>query len=163
MMTQSLKDTQQRTRRRIGGERARMSDVAERANVSPMTVSRALRDPQLVSAETRKRIQAAIDEVGYVPNRLAGSLASNRTNVVGLIVPSIKNSLFADTIQATAGVLAGSGYHLLIAESGHEVEEEERLIGALVEQRVCGIVLHNTSHTKRTRKLVRTSAASNPS
>ncbi|MEX0757955.1 MAG: LacI family DNA-binding transcriptional regulator, partial [Tistlia sp.] len=93
--------------------------------------------------------------VGYVPNRLAGSLASNRSNVVGLIVPSIKNSLFAETIQATAGALAEASFHLLIAESGHDIVAEEKLIAAFVEQRVSGIVLHNTTHTERARALVR--------
>jgi LacI family gluconate utilization system Gnt-I transcriptional repressor len=132
-----------------------MADVARRAEVSPMTVSRALREPEKVSEDTRKKILEAIEAVGYVPNRLAGSLASNRSNVVGLIVPSIKNSLFADTIQATAGVLAQASFHLLIAESGHRIEEEEKLIGAFIEQRVSGIILHNTTHTDRARTLVR--------
>lgn len=120
-----------------------------------MTVSRALREPEKVSEATRKKVLEAIEAVGYMPNRVAGSLASNRSNVVGLIVPSIKNSLFAETIQATAGVLAEAGFHLLIAESGHRVEEEEKLIAAFIEQRVSGMILHNTIHTDRARLLIR--------
>ncbi len=140
---------------RNGAQRARMSDVAERAKVSLMTVSRALREPDKVSEATRKRILEAVEAVGYVHNRLAGNLASNRSNVVGLIVPSIKNSLFAETIQATADVLAKADFHLLIAESGQQAEEEERLIAAFLEQRVSGIMLHNTTHTARARSLIR--------
>lgn len=134
---------------------ARMSDVARRARVSPMTVSRALREPAKVSEATRRRIEEAIEAVGYLPNRLAGSLASNRSNVVGLVVPSLKNSLFAETIQATAGALAAESFHLLIGESGHDLAEEERLVGAFIEQRVAGIVLHNTTHSERTVALLR--------
>lgn len=131
-----------------------MGDVARKANVSPMTVSRALSNPDMVLEETRAKIFAAIEQTGYVPNRLAGNLASNRSNTVGLIVPSIKNSLFSDTMQAAADTLSAQGYLLLIADSGHSLEDEEKLVAAFLGQRVSGIILHNTVHTQRTRKLV---------
>ncbi len=143
------KNTERQTAHRV-----RMSDVARYAEVSPMTVSRALRQPEKVSEETRRRILEAVEQVGYLPNRLAGSLASSRSNVVGIIVPSIRNSLFAETIQATAEVLAEAAHHLLIAESGQAIEEEERLIAAFLEQRVSGMVLHNTTHSPRARRLI---------
>ena len=76
---------------------ARMTDVANLANVSAMTVSRALRHPAVVDPETLKRIHGAIKATGYLPNRIAGSLASQRSNIVGLIVPSLRNSLFASS------------------------------------------------------------------
>lgn len=132
----------------------RMGDVARQANVSPMTVSRALNNPEMVSEDTRARIFAAIEETGYVPNRLAGNLASNRSNTVGLIVPSIKDSIFADTIHAAANTLSAEGYLLLIADSGHSLEEEEKLVAGFLGQRVSGIILHNTIHSKRTRTLI---------
>ncbi len=139
-----------------GSARAiRMADVARQAGVSPMTVSRALRNPEQVSEETRRRIDAAISRTGYLPNRIAGSLASNRSNVVGLIVPSIRNSLFADTIQGISDVLRRNGYHLMIADSGHDLADEEALIAALLAQRVCGIVLHNTKHTAQACRIIR--------
>jgi len=143
-----------RSAERNGTQRVRMSDVARFAQVSQMTVSRALRQPDKVSEETRRKILEAVERVGYVPNRLAGSLATSRSNVVGLIVPSIRNSLFAETIQATAEVLAKASYHLLIAESGPLIEEEEKLIAAFLEQRVGGIMLHNTTHSARARSLI---------
>ena len=74
-------------RRRIGGSGARMRDVAERAGVSPMTVSRALSTPDRVSAEMRERVVQAVKEIGYLPNHLASSLSSNRSTTIGLIVP----------------------------------------------------------------------------
>jgi LacI family transcriptional regulator, gluconate utilization system Gnt-I transcriptional repressor len=136
---------------------ARMSDVARLADVSTMTVSRALRHPDIVDSETLKRIQAAIKTTGYLPNRVAGSLASQHSNVVGLIVPSLRNSLFAETIKGVADTL-GDAYALLIADSGYALDGEEAAVAAFLSQRVCGIVLHNTKHTARTRRLILTAA-----
>lgn len=141
-----------------GGSRdVRMYDVARHAKVSPMTVSRVLRQPDKVAEKTRNRVLETIRKVGYVPNLIAGSLASNRSNVIGLIVPSIKNSLFADTIQGTADVLRTAGFQLMIADSGHSLADEEALIAAFLGQRVSGIILHNTTHTDRARQLIRRS------
>ncbi len=138
--------------RGVGG--ARMRDVAARAGVSAMTVSRALSDPQKVSPEIRRRVEEAVRAVGYVPNRLAGSLSSSRSRVIGLIVPSIRNTLFAGTIQGISDVLREADYHLMIADSRYDLEEEEALITAFLAQRVAGLVLHNTSHTEAARALI---------
>lgn len=132
---------------------ARMSDVAEIAGVSAMTVSRALRNPSIVTQETLRKIHEAINSVGYLPNRVAGNLSSNRSNLVGLIVPSLRNSLFAETIQGVADSL-DHNYDLLIANSGYTLKGEESAITAFLSQRVCGIVLHNTKHTPRARRLI---------
>lgn len=131
-----------------------MSDVARLARVSSMTVSRALKAPDTVSEETRERIFEAIERTGYIPNRLAGNLSSQHSNVIGLVFPSLRNSLFSETIQATAGTLGKAGFHVLIAESGHSLAEEEKLVTAFIGQRVSGIVLHNTTHTDRLREML---------
>ncbi len=136
---------------------ARMTDVARLANVSTMTVSRALRHPAIVDPETLKRIHGAIKTIGYLPNRIAGSLASQRSNIVGLIVPSLRNSLFAETVKGVADTL-GDAFDLLIADSGYELGGEEAAVAAFLSQRVCGIVLHNTKHTPRTRRLIQSAA-----
>ncbi|TIU67373.1 MAG: LacI family transcriptional regulator, partial [Mesorhizobium sp.] len=73
---------------------ARMRDVAVRAGVSTMTVSRVLNEPGKVSEEMRERVLTAVREIGYLPNHLAGSLSSNRSTTIGLIVPSIDNSIY---------------------------------------------------------------------
>jgi LacI family gluconate utilization system Gnt-I transcriptional repressor len=135
-----------------------MSDIARHAGVSPMTVSRALREPSTVSEKMRRKVDAAVREFAYLPNRIAGSLSSKRSNVVGLVVPSIRNSLYAGMIQAVSDVLRENGLHLMIADSGHRLEDEESLVTALLAQRVCGLVLHNTAHSKRVRELVRKTA-----
>ena len=138
----------------MGGQGARMRDVAEAAGVSLMTVSRALREPQKVSEETRSAVLEAIQKIGYVPNSIAANLASARSTVVGQIVPSIQNSLYADTVKGTADILRTAGLHLLIADSGYSLEEEEALIGAFLSQRVCGLILHNTDHTPKALQMI---------
>ncbi|MFC3124480.1 LacI family DNA-binding transcriptional regulator [Pseudoroseomonas globiformis] len=133
---------------------ARMLDVAREAGVSAMTVSRALRDPASVSAKTLARINEAVARIGYLPNRVAGSLSSRRGNVVGLVVPSLRNSLFAETIQGVADIL-GNAHPLMIADGGYTLAGEEQAVAAFLAQRVCGVVLHNTRHSARTRALLR--------
>src|SRR6202158_6599626 len=73
--------------------------LAKLPGVSSITVSRVLRLPNLVAPETRGRVEAAMRELGYVPNQVAGALASARTSSVGVLVPTIANSIFADTVQ----------------------------------------------------------------
>lgn len=141
-----------RTRTKTQTKTVRMSDVARLANVSAMTVSRALRAPDTVSEDTRERIAEAIEKTGYIPNRLAGNLSSQHSDVIGLVVPSLRNSLFADTIQAIADALGQAGFHVLISESGHSLEKEEKLVLAFLAQQVSGIILHNTTHTPRLRQ-----------
>jgi LacI family gluconate utilization system Gnt-I transcriptional repressor len=132
-----------------------MRDVAAAAGVSVMTVSRALRAPDKVSEETRGAVLKAVRRIGYLPNGIAANLASNRSSVIGQIVPSIQNSLYADTVKGTADVLRRAGLHLLLADSGYSLEEEEALIGALLGQRVSGLILHNTDHTPRALEMIR--------
>ncbi|MGE0422050.1 MAG: LacI family DNA-binding transcriptional regulator [Reyranellaceae bacterium] len=141
--------------KRGGGDAVTMSDIARLAGVSPMTVSRALREPSTVSEKMRRKVEAAVREHGYLPNRIAGSLSSMRSNIVGLIVPSIRNSLYASMVQAISDVLRANGFHLMIANSGHRLDDEEALVSAFLAQRVCGLVLHNTTHTRQVRELVR--------
>lgn len=151
----AAKPPEPKRRKRNGGTAtSRMRDVARQAGVSVMTVSRALNDPDKVSREMRERVQAVVEEIGYVPNRLAGSLSSNRSNVIGLIVPSIRNSLFAETIKGISDVLSGNGYHLMIADSGPALRDEEEAITAFLQQRVAGLVLHNTSHTAAATEMI---------
>ena len=82
-----------------------LSAVARLAGVSAITVSRVVRLPNLVAPETRGRVETAMRELGYVPNQLAGALASARTRSVGVLVPTIANSIFADTVQGLSDEL----------------------------------------------------------
>ena len=92
---------------------------------------------------------------GLCGKRPRGSLSSQRSRVVGLIVPSISNSLYAQMAQAIADMLSKHGLHLLIASSGHDSAAEEAAIAAFLGQRVCALILHSTRHTARATALVK--------
>lgn len=132
-----------------------MQDVARRASVSAMTVSRALRAPSTVSEETRGRIARAVRDVGYVRNELAGGLrAFNRTKLVAAIVPSVRNSLFAATTQGMSDALRARGINLMLGDSHYSRDEETELINAFLAQRPSGMVLHDSVRSTRARKLL---------
>src|SRR5258708_33683708 len=123
---------------RVGRNRARtaartglgatMADVAAIAGVTKMTVSRVLRHPELVRTDTRERVLKIMGELGYVPNRLAGSLTVGRTGLVAAIVPTLRHSPFADTIEGMSDVLAAAGLHLIVANSRYRAAVEETLL-----------------------------------
>ena len=92
-----VEDPQSRRRKAHG--RVRMEAVAELAGVSTITVSRFLNHPEKLAKDTRLRVSKAIEKIGYIPNLVAGGLASSRTRMVGIIVPTIVNSIFADTVR----------------------------------------------------------------
>ena len=83
-----------------------LEDVARSAGLSPMTVSRALNTPQLVRPKTVEKVMLAVQATGYIPNALAGGLASRRSKLVAVVVPQINNNMFVDTIQALSDTLA---------------------------------------------------------
>jgi LacI family transcriptional regulator, gluconate utilization system Gnt-I transcriptional repressor len=134
--------------------RARMQDVARRAGVSMITVSRVLHNPEKVAADTRERVAQAIRATGYVPNLVAGSLASNRTYTILALVPTLTNPVFGQTLHALEEVLRRHGYHLLLGNSGNSPQEEEALLATFLARRPDGIFLHNTSHTPATHRLL---------
>lgn len=127
-------------------------DVARVAGVSPITVSRALGRPEVVTAATRKRVQEAVRATGYVPNLAAGALASSRSRLVALFLPTIANSIFADTVQALTDRLAVAGYQTLLGLTGYQPEQEEALLEAVLGRRPDGIVLTGTEHTRASRE-----------
>ena len=86
-----------------------MADVAARAGVGTITVSRALRTPERVSAEVRERVRAAIEATGYLPNLAAGTLKSQRSRMVATIVPTLRSAIFAETVDALADGLRAQG------------------------------------------------------
>ncbi len=123
------------------GMQARMDDVAALAGVTKMTVSRFLREPARVAPTTRERIGAAIATLGYLPNHVAGSLASQRTRIVAVLVPTIQHAVFADTIQGLADVCRDHGYHLMLADTDYSVANEDALIDAFLGRRPDAMVL----------------------
>ena len=96
---------------------ATMAEVAALAGVTKMTVSRVLRQPEKVHADTRARVAEAMAALGYVPNRLAGSLTAGTSGLVAAIVPTLRHSLFADTLEGLSDVLAAAGLGLIVSSS----------------------------------------------
>jgi len=131
-----------------------LDDVAKLAGVSPITVSRALNHPEKVAAETLTRINDAIARTGYVPNLLAGGLASSRSRLIAAIVPTIANSVYAETIKHLSEELRDSGYQVLLGESGFTQEQEEGLISAILSRRPDGIFLTGVNHSHQCRRLL---------
>lgn len=131
-----------------------MRDVARLAGVSTMTVSRVLTEPDLVAADTRNRILQAIDQLGYVPDRVAGSLSSRRTGFIAAILPTLVNANFADTAHGLTEGLRSHGYQLLIGYTLYRLDEEERLIRAMLARRPEALVLTGGVHSRETTKLL---------
>lgn len=128
-----------------------VADVALRAGVSPITVSRALHRPELVSDATRDRVLETVREMGYVPNLLAGSLASSKSRLVAILLPTVANSIFAGAVQAIMDRLTEGGYQSLLGPTGYSPEKEEVLLEAILGRRPDGIVLTGTLHTEASR------------
>lgn len=127
-----------------------LEDVARLAGVTSMTVSRVLNRPEKVRAETREKVLAAVQETGYVPNLLAGALASNRSRLVALVLPTIATSIFTDMVRAFMDTLAASGYQTLLGLTDYSQMREEQLIETLMGRRPDGIVLTGSNHTELT-------------
>lgn len=138
-------------RSRPRGTGVTLSDLARIVGVTKVTVSRALNNPELVSPDTLKRVQQAVRETGYVPNLVAGSLASNRSRLIVALVPSVAGSVFAETLESMRRTLEGAGYQFLIGQSGYEQSQEDSLLDAVIGRRPAGIVLTGVIHSEASR------------
>lgn len=139
-----------RARRR--GASLTLADVARLAGVAPITVSRALNTPKQVTADTLARVRRAVERTGYVPNRVAGGLASNRSRLVAALVPTIASPMFLETIQALTDALAAEGYQLMLGQSGYDESREDLLLDAIIGRRPDGIVLTGVMHSPAGRR-----------
>lgn len=135
----------------------RMSDVAKHARVSMITVSRVINTPSKVSEKTRKAVEKVIKKLGYVPNLTAGSLASRKSKIVGVIVPTIDNSIFAETIRGLSTTLTSNGYELLLGQTNYVEDAEDRIVSTFLGRRVDAMVLTGIQHSDQTRTRLRES------
>ena len=129
--------------------------MAAAAGVTAITVSRYLRLPGIVAAETGAAIRQALAHTGYVPNKQAGALASGRGGVVAPLVPNLAHSIFAETLQGLAGPLEAAGLVLLVAASGYSIEREEAQVRALLGWAPRALVITGRHHTAGALKLLR--------
>ena len=139
-------------RSRRGSGSITLSDVAKVAGVSAITASRALNTPQKVSPDALKRVRDAVERTGYVPNMLAGGLASSRSRLVAALVPTIAGPVFLETVQALTEALAVSGYQLMLGQSGYGGAREDALLDAIIGRRPDGIVLTGIMHSAEGRR-----------
>jgi LacI family gluconate utilization system Gnt-I transcriptional repressor len=128
-----------RRRRKHGGLTLR--DVATLAGVAPITASRALNTPEAVSPEILSRVRDAVERTGYVPNILAGGLASRQTRLVAAVVPTISSPVFPEMIEALTRSLGAAGYQLMLGQSGYADSCEDELLEAIIGRRADGVVL----------------------
>src|SRR5215207_6895702 len=134
-------------RARRGSGAVTLHDVAKLAGVAPITASRALNTPERVSEGVRQRVHDAIARTGYVPNSLAGGLASSRSRLVAAVVPTISGPVFLQTVQSLTDALAERGYQLMLGQSGYSSDREDALLGAIIGRRPDGIVLTGIMHS----------------
>ena len=134
-------------RARRGSGSITLSDVAKVAGVSAITASRALNTPERVSPHALKRVRDAVSRTGYVPNMLAGGLASSRSRLVAALVPTIAGPVFLETVQALTEALAESGYQVMLGQSGYTGAREDALLDTIIGRRPDGIVLTGIMHS----------------
>lgn len=135
-----------------------LHDVAKLAGVAPITASRALNTPSAVSAAVLAKVRAAVDATGYVPNMLAGGLASKNSRLVAAVVPAVAGPVFQETIQSLIATLAEEGYQVMLGQSGYENSREDALLDAIIGRRPAGVVLTGIMRSDHARKRLLASA-----
>jgi DNA-binding LacI/PurR family transcriptional regulator len=141
-------------RKRRSTGRATLADVAKRASVGTMTVSRALRQPDRVSDKLREKIFSAVAELGYIPNYSASALASASSNVVAVVTSSLTEYGHAEMIAGVQEVLIPAGYQLMLAESQNQEEREQKLLETFMSYNLAAVILFDARHTDSTYELL---------
>ncbi len=119
----------------------RITDVAQAAGVAPMTVSRVLNEPARVAPDTARKVRAAIQALGYVPNLLAGGLSSRRSRMIAAMVPTIASPIFSAPLQGFTDRLMQAGYHVMLSLTGYRADAEEALLPAVLSRRPDALLL----------------------
>lgn len=126
-----------------------MKDIAQDLGVSLMTVSKALRNHRDVSEETRRRVVERARELKYQPNLIARGLVSRRTYLVGLIVPDMMHSFFAEIARGVGEKLEPHGYQIVTCNSGERAEAELQQVRLLLSRHVDGLIIASAAHETR--------------
>ncbi|MCZ2721377.1 gluconate operon transcriptional repressor GntR [Marinomonas sp. 15G1-11] len=135
-------------------KRPTLQHVADKVGVTKMTVSRYLRDPKQVSEQLRSVIESAVEELGYIPNRAPDILSNAKSHAIGVLVPSLTNQVFAEVIRGIETELEPSGYQTMLAHYGYSPLAEESRIATLLSYNVDGLILSESVHTERVRKML---------
>lgn len=131
-----------------------LKDVAAKAGVSAITVSRVINQPEKVSEPLRQRVQAGIDALGYIPNQFASSLASAKSHVIGVVIPSLSNIVFNEVLRGVYKVAGKSGYKVLLADTHYSPLEEEKMVRTLLSQTPQGMIVTGGDQTRACRTML---------
>ncbi|WP_281261496.1 LacI family DNA-binding transcriptional regulator [Albidovulum aquaemixtae] len=132
-----------------------LRDVSEASGVSEMTVSRVLRNRGDVSDSTRERVLEAAKRLGYVPNKIAGALASQRVNLVAVIVPSLSNLVFPDVLGGISEELEDSGLQPVFGVTNYLADREEAVLYQMLSWRPSGVIVAGLEHTEAASAMLR--------
>ena len=132
-------------------------DVAVAAGVSAITVSRVINQPEKVSDVLRQQVQKAIDMLGYIPNQYASSLASSKSKVIGVAIPSLSNIVFTDVLRGVYDVMGSSGYKVLLVDTHYSPAEEEKMIRTLLSQSPEALIITGGDQTRTCQNLLQKS------
>jgi LacI family gluconate utilization system Gnt-I transcriptional repressor len=134
-----------------------LRDVSEESGVSEMTVSRVLRNRGDVSDKTRDKVLEAAKRLGYVPNKIAGALASQRVNLVAVIIPSMSNMVFPEVMMGISEVLDDTPLQPVVGLTHYKPEREEAVLYEMLSWRPAGVILAGIEHTDASRAMLRNS------
>jgi len=143
--------------RKAGAKRAALTltDVSNASGVSEMTVSRVLRNRGDVSAATRARVLEAAQRLGYVPNKIAGALASRRVNLVGVVIPSMSNMVFPEVMTGISQVLENTPFQPVMGITSYRPEKEEKVIYEMLSWRPSGLIVAGLEHSDAAHAMMR--------
>ncbi|WP_426575853.1 gluconate operon transcriptional repressor GntR [Xenorhabdus stockiae] len=133
-----------------------LQDVADLVGVTKMTVSRFLRNPNQVSEPLGKRIAAALDQLGYIPNRVPDILSNSTSRTIGVLLPSLTNQVFAEVIRGIEYMTDRHGYQTMLAHYGYSAQKEEERLLSLLSYNIDGLILAERTHTPKTLKVLET-------
>lgn len=131
-----------------------MATVGRIAGVSQVTVSRALSDPSKVSSLTLKKIEDAIKATGFVPNAIAGALASQQSHLVSALIPSLTNVVYSSVVKTFSQRMREFGYQILLSETGFDLTEEEVFVQRHLSRQPDAVLLTGIQHSAQTRRML---------
>lgn len=131
-----------------------LRDVSEASGVSEMTVSRVLRNRGDVSDATREKVLTASRNLGYVPNKIAGALASQRVNLVGVIIPSLSNMVFPEVLTGISDTLENTGLQPVVGVTNYSPDREEAVLYEMLSWRPSGVIVAGLEHTAAARAML---------
>lgn len=141
-------------RKRTKSGKIRLTEVAKLAGVSQITASRFFRNPEALSIGKRERVESAAKELGYVPNLAARALASQRTEVIGVLIPSLTNNVFADVLRGIYDASENSRYSIQFVNTRYSILQEEKLLRLFQAQMPAGLIVTGINQTPESRTVM---------